>query len=153
MSVRASSRVNSSPLLPLLLGRLRISCRECHPIGLLAIEADLEGVLSRTRKGNIEHQHRPGLDVDHSGRRLPELHRALSPEELIPILVDEPDANGVNADFGPSASHPQDEVSARVDGGKVGQPDVLKHAQHAELALLVDQGVVGDDGEVEVQLS
>jgi hypothetical protein len=30
---------------------------------------------------------------------------------------------------------------------------VLKHAQHAQLALLVDQGVVGDDREVEVQLS
>jgi hypothetical protein len=30
---------------------------------------------------------------------------------------------------------------------------VLEHAQHAQLALLVDQGVVGDDREVEVQLS
>jgi hypothetical protein len=30
---------------------------------------------------------------------------------------------------------------------------VLKHAEHAELALLVDQGVIGDDREVEVQLS
>jgi hypothetical protein len=28
---------------------------------------------------------------------------------------------------------------------------VLKHAEHAELALLVDQGVVGNDGEIEVQ--
>jgi hypothetical protein len=30
---------------------------------------------------------------------------------------------------------------------------VLKHAEHAELALLVDQGVIGDDREIEVQLS
>jgi hypothetical protein len=30
---------------------------------------------------------------------------------------------------------------------------VLKHAEHAELALLVDQGVIGDDCEIEVQLS
>ena len=28
---------------------------------------------------------------------------------------------------------------------------MLKHAEHAELALLVNQGVVGDDSEVEVQ--
>ena len=42
-------------------------------------------------------------------------------------------------------------MGARVDGGKVREPDVLKHAEHAELALLVDQGVVGDDSEVEVQ--
>jgi hypothetical protein len=30
---------------------------------------------------------------------------------------------------------------------------VLEHAEHAELALLVDQGVVGYNGEVEMQLS
>jgi hypothetical protein len=120
---------------------------------LLAIEADLEGVLSRAREGNIEDQHRSRLDVDHPSRWLTELHGALSSEELVPVFVHETDANGVNADFGSSAPHPQDEVSARIDRGKVGQPDVLKHAQHAELALLVDQGVVGDDGEVEMQLT
>jgi hypothetical protein len=30
---------------------------------------------------------------------------------------------------------------------------VLKHAEHAELPLLIDQGVIGDNSEVEVQLS
>jgi hypothetical protein len=30
---------------------------------------------------------------------------------------------------------------------------VLKHAEHAELALLVDQGVIGNDGKIEMQLS
>jgi hypothetical protein len=30
---------------------------------------------------------------------------------------------------------------------------MLKHAQDAELPLLVDQGVVGDNGEIEMQLS
>jgi hypothetical protein len=30
---------------------------------------------------------------------------------------------------------------------------VLEHSQHAQFALLVDQGVVGNDGEVEVQAS
>jgi hypothetical protein len=30
---------------------------------------------------------------------------------------------------------------------------VLKHAEHAEFSLLVDQGVVGNDGKVEIQLS
>jgi hypothetical protein len=44
-------------------------------------------------------------------------------------------------------------VGPWIDGGKVGEPDVLKHAEHAELALLVDQGVIGDDREIEVQLS
>jgi hypothetical protein len=42
-------------------------------------------------------------------------------------------------------------VGAGIYGGKVGEPDVLKHAEHAELALLIDQGVVGDNREIEVQ--
>jgi hypothetical protein len=28
---------------------------------------------------------------------------------------------------------------------------MLKHAEHAELPLLIDQGVIGDDCEVEMQ--
>jgi len=57
----------------------------------------------------------------------------------------------VDTDLGASAANPEHQVGARIDGGKVGEPDVLKHAEHAELALLIDQGVVGDDREIEVQ--
>jgi hypothetical protein len=38
-----------------------------------------------------------------------------------------------------------------VDRREVGDPDVLEDAEHAELALLVDEGVVGEDGEVDLQ--
>ena len=37
-----------------------------------------------------------------------------------------------------------------MDGGKLGHPDVLKDAQDAELALLIDQGIVGEDREVDL---
>jgi hypothetical protein len=30
---------------------------------------------------------------------------------------------------------------------------VLEHAEHAELALLIDQGVIGDHGKIEMQFS
>jgi hypothetical protein len=30
---------------------------------------------------------------------------------------------------------------------------VLEHAEHAQLALLIDQGVIGNDGEIEMQFS
>jgi hypothetical protein len=30
---------------------------------------------------------------------------------------------------------------------------VLEHAEHAELALLIDQGVIGDNGEIKMQFS
>jgi hypothetical protein len=39
-----------------------------------------------------------------------------------------------------------------TDGRKVGEPHVLEDAQHAQLALLIDQRVVRDEREVEVQL-
>jgi hypothetical protein len=30
---------------------------------------------------------------------------------------------------------------------------VLEHAEHAQLSLLIDQGIIGDDRKIEVQLS
>jgi hypothetical protein len=104
-------------------------------------------------QGHIEHQHRTGLDINHACGRLAELHRALAAEELVPTLVDKADSDGVDANLSAASAHPEDQVRARVDRRKVGQPDVLKHAQNAELALLIDQSVVRDDGKIEVQLS
>jgi hypothetical protein len=40
-----------------------------------------------------------------------------------------------------------------VQGGEPRHPDVLKESQNRELAVLVDQGVVGEDGEVEEQVT
>jgi hypothetical protein len=137
-------------LLLLLLG---ISRRQCHPIGQLSIQTDLECVLAGAGQRDIEYQDGAGLDVDDSRRRLAELDRAFPTEQLIAALVYEPDPNGMNPDLGPAAAHPEHQMGSRIDRGKIGEPDVLKHAQHAELALLVDQGVVGDDRKVEVQLS
>jgi hypothetical protein len=59
----------------------------------------------------------------------------------------------VHPDLGAPPAYPEHEVGPGIDGRKIGEPDVLKHAQHAELALLVDQGIIGDDREIEVQLS
>lgn len=57
----------------------------------------------------------------------------------------------MNSDLGSPSADSEHQVSARIDRRKVGEPDVLKHAEHAELALLIDQGVVGDNREIEVQ--
>lgn len=57
----------------------------------------------------------------------------------------------MDADFSPAASDAKHEMGAGVDRRKVREPHMLKHAEHAELALLVDEGIVGDDSEVEVQ--
>jgi hypothetical protein len=122
-------------------------------MGLLAIEADLERVLSRARQGHVEDEHRPGLHVDHSGRWLAELHRALTAEQLGSRLVDEANPDGMNPNLGAPPPNPEHQVSPGIYRREIGEPDVLKHAEHAELALLVDQGVVRDDCEVEVQSS
>jgi hypothetical protein len=130
---------------------LRIPGRECHPAGQLAVETDLERVLARAGEGDVEDQHGARLDVHYAGGRLSELHGAFAPEELGTGFINETNTDRVSADLGAASSNPKHEMGARVDRGKVREPDVLKHAEHAELALLVDQGVVRDDCEIEVQ--
>jgi hypothetical protein len=128
--------------------RLRIPRRQRHPVRELPVKADLEGILAGTRQGHIEHQDGPGLNIDHTRGGLTKLYRALPTEELASTLVDESDSNGMNPDLGAASANPEHQVGAGVYRGKVGKPDVLKHAQHAELALLIDQGVIGDNSEI-----
>jgi hypothetical protein len=59
----------------------------------------------------------------------------------------------MDADLGAPTPNPKHQMGARIHCWKVGEPNVLKHAEHAELALLIDQGVVGDDRKIEMQLS
>jgi hypothetical protein len=150
VSSRSLFTVHSSRL---LLRRLRVPGRQGYPARHLTVEADLEGILSGTGEGNVEHQYRSSLDIHHPRRWLTELHGAFPSEELVATLVHKADADGMNPDFRAASSHPQHQVSARVDCGKVGQPDVLKHAKHAQLSLLIDEGIIGDNREIEVQLS
>jgi hypothetical protein len=137
-------------LLLLLLG---VPGGERHPAGQFAIEADLEGVLTRPGQGHIKHQHGTSLHIDDSSRRLTELNRALPSQELASTLIDEADPDGVNPDLGAPSAHPENQVRTGVHCREVRQPDVLKHAEHAELALLIDQSVVGNNRKIEVQLS
>ena len=134
-------------------GGLRVAGRERDPGGYLAVERDLEGVGARPGQGHVEDQHGSGLDVHHARRRLTELDRALAAEQLGATVVHEPDPDGVDADLGPAATHPKHQVGARADRREIAQPDMLKDAEDAQLALLVDQGVVGDDGKIEVQVT
>jgi hypothetical protein len=136
-----------------LLLLLRVPRRERYPAGQLAVQADLEGILAGTGKGNIEHQYCTGLDVDHTGRRLPELDRSLAAQELTTGFVDEADSDGVHPDFGSAAPDPQYQMRSGVYCRKVRKPYVLEHAQHTQLALLVNEGIVGHDRKIEMQLS
>ena len=130
---------------------LRVPSRQRHPAGPLAVEADLEGILTGPWQGNVEYQHGSGFDVHDTCGRLAELHGTLAPQELVIRVVHESDANRVHANFSAPASYSEYQVGARVHCRKVRKPDVLKHAEHTELALLVDQGIIGDDREIEVQ--
>ena len=54
------------------------------------------------------------------------------------------------ADLRALAAEAEHQVQARVRGGELLHPDVLEHAQDGNLPGLVDEGVIGDDGEIEV---
>jgi hypothetical protein len=135
-----------------LLLLLRISRRKRHPVSELPIETDLEGVLPGPGEGHVEDQHGTGFDIHDSRRWLTELHGAFAAQELAPTVIDEADSDGVDPDLGAPAPDPEHQVGAGVHRRKIREPHVLEHAQHAQLALLIDQGVVGNDGEIEMQL-
>jgi hypothetical protein len=133
--------------------RLRISGRQRDSAGRLVVEADLEGILPGAGEGHVEHQHRTSLHVHHTCGWLPELNRPLSSQELTTAFIDEANPDGMDADFGSAAPDPEYQMSPRVHRGKIREPNVLKHPEYAQLALLIDQGVVGHDGKIEMQLS
>jgi hypothetical protein len=147
----AGCRFSLSPLTLFFPQRLRVPGGQRHAAGALSIETDLECVLTRTGKGHVEHQHGAGFHIHDTRGRLTELDGAFTAEKLRAGVIHKLDANGMGADFGTAAPDPKHRVGARVNGWKVREPDMLKHAEHAELALLIDQGVVGDNSEVEVQ--
>jgi hypothetical protein len=135
------------------LARLGVPRGKRHPAGQLSIQADLEGILPRPRQRNVENQNGAGLYIYHSGGRLSELHRAFSAEKLAAALIHESNPDGMNPDLRAAPSYPEDQVGPGVNGWEVGEPDMLKDAEDAELALLIDQSVIGDYGEIEMQLS
>src|SRR3989449_8973299 len=83
--------------------------------------------------------------------RLREGHAAVAAQDLRSLLVHETNLDRMLADLRALPLEAQDEVEPRVHRGELLHPDVLKHAEHGELSGLVDERVVGDDGEVEVQ--
>jgi len=58
----------------------------------------------------------------------------------------------MDPDLGAAAPNPEHQMGAGADRREFGEPDVLEDAQDAELSLLVDQGVVGGQREIEVQV-
>ena len=77
---------------------------------------------------------------------------AFAAQQLRPGIVHKPDADRVYADLGSATPYPQDQMRPRMHSWEPGDPYVLEDAQDRELALLVDERVVGDDREIDLQL-
>jgi hypothetical protein len=137
----------------ILIETTRVSRRQRHAGGWFTIDRDLERVEPGVGERDIEYQDGAGLHVGHTRRRLAELHRAVAAEQLGSLLVDEANANGMQPDLGAPSSYAEHEMGAWVHRGKRAYPHMLEDAKNGELTLLVDQGVVCEDREVDVQLS
>jgi hypothetical protein len=68
------------------------------------------------------------------------------------VFIHEADGHGMIADLGAASAHPEHQMRPGMHGRELRHPDMLKQSQHRELALLVDQGVIGQDREIEQQL-
>jgi hypothetical protein len=55
-------------------------------------------------------------------------------------------------DLGAAAAYSEHQMGARVHGRKIGHPHVLEEAQHRQLSLLIDQGIICENGEVQKQV-
>jgi hypothetical protein len=124
---------------------------EGHPVFLVCVQRDLEGVHAGTRQGEIEDQHGARFHVHHPRRRLTEVHRTFPLDQFVPLVVHEPDPHPVLPDLGAPAPQAEHQVSARMHRGEVRHPHVLKEPEDRELALLVDEGIVRQNREIEQQ--
>ncbi len=79
------------------------------------------------------------------------MHGALATEQFGSCFVHEPDADGVHPDFRPAPANPEHQMGPRVDRGEASHPHVLEDAKDRELALLIDQGVISQDREIDLQ--
>ena len=129
--------------------RRKGGCRQRHPMRGLAIDLDFERVLTGLGQRHVEHQHRPGLDLGDAGGRLAELKASFAPNQLSAVLIHKTDPHRMGADLHPFAANPKHEVGAGVDRGKGLDPHVLKDPHHGELPVLIHQGVVGENREID----
>src|SRR6266699_925438 len=154
-AVASANAVSTSParisVAPARGRRRQLAHRERHRGLLVSIDRDLEAISAGMRKRHVEHQNRPRLDIGDARGRLGEVDVAVAAEDLHILFVQEPDLHLVLADLGALSFEAQHQVQARVHGGELLHPDVLENPQDGELARLIDDGVVGDDGEVEMQ--
>jgi len=139
--------------LVLLVERLRVPRRQWDSNRGLAIEGNLERELSRPGERNVEHEHGTRLDVDDTRWRLAEVHRSLAAEQLGAGVIHEADSDRVDADFRSPPSHPEHQMCPRVNRRKPADPHVLKDAEDRQLALLIDEGVIGENCKVDLQNS
>jgi hypothetical protein len=58
----------------------------------------------------------------------------------------------MHPDLGAAPPDPKHKMSAGMDGRESGYPDVLEDAENRKLALLVDEGVIRQDREIDLQV-
>lgn len=124
---------------------------ERHTVFLVCVQRNLEGVRAGTRQGQIEDQHGARFHVHHSRRRLTEVHGTFPLDQFVPLVVHEPDPHPVLPDLGAPAAEAEHQVGARMHRGEVRHPHMLKEPEDRELALLVDEGIVRQNREIEEQ--
>jgi hypothetical protein len=101
-------------------------------------------------RNSVEYQHSRGFDFGYSGRRLGEVYRTGAPQELGTVFVHELDLDLMLPHLGALSFQTEHQMQSRMHGGELRHPDVLEDPEHGHLARLIDQGVIGDNREIEM---
>ncbi len=95
---------------------------------------------------HVEDQDGACLDFRHPGRGLGEAHGAVTGDDLVLVFVGETYAHFVLPEFGSPTLQAHYEVQAGMHDRESLNPNVLEDSHDGELTVLVNEGVVAQEG-------
>jgi hypothetical protein len=110
-----------------------------------------EGVFAWKRQGKIEHEDGGRLEVNDARRRLVHLHHAALFQHDLAGRTQQLHPEFVIAELGTPAAKVQHEMRPGVHGRELLHGDVSPQSQHRKLAVLVEDGVVAEEREIDAR--
>jgi hypothetical protein len=117
--------------------------------GLATVECHGNHMFTGRLERQVDHDDSWRLDFLHPGWRFHQLQTRRVIEQYIAIRRVQPDSQLMIADFSPQAAHQQHHVGPGMNGRVLRDGNMPPDADHRQLALLVDQRVIAQQGQID----